>query len=357
MKKIVISGGGTGGHIFPALAIAKALEEKYVDCQILFIGAKNRMEMEQIPRAGYCIEGLDIRGFNRQKLFSNFSLPFILIKSLIKARKILKIFQPNAVIGVGGYVSAAALWAASQLRIPYIIQEQNSFPGITNRILSKRAKVICVAYNGMEKWFKKDKIVLCGNPVRKEIVNIVQNYEQDRIQPKEILILGGSLGALSINESIVNNLQWFVSSNIHLIWQTGRSFFSKAKEITKKLGEKIDVYEFINEMDKAYTQADIIVSRAGALAIAELAIVGKPTILIPSPNVAEDHQTKNALSLSAQNAAILIKDSHASRQLIPTLETLINNPVLCDTLSKNIEKLSIKDADKKIVEQVAKYIK
>ncbi|MDR0789179.1 MAG: undecaprenyldiphospho-muramoylpentapeptide beta-N-acetylglucosaminyltransferase [Bacteroidales bacterium] len=354
--RVIISGGGTGGHIFPAIAIANAIKEKYVDCEIMFIGARDRMEMQKVPEAGYKIEGLNISGFNRQNMLKNFSLPFKLIGCLLKAKRILRMFKPDVVIGVGGYASAAALYVASSLHIPTIIQEQNSFPGITNKILAKRVNRICVAYSGMDKWFPKGKIVMCGNPVRQSISNSEANSNKQ--YSKAILVVGGSLGALTINESIARNLDFFVKNDMHLVWQTGKYYYERAKQQTSSLNtDNIKAYEFIKEMDKAYAEADYIISRAGALAISELAIVGKPVILVPSPNVAEDHQTKNAMALSTKDAALLVADSEARANLIPTLKNLINNPVLCSTLKTNIASFAVRDADKKIVEQIEQYLK
>jgi UDP-N-acetylglucosamine--N-acetylmuramyl-(pentapeptide) pyrophosphoryl-undecaprenol N-acetylglucosamine transferase len=356
--KVIISGGGTGGHIFPAIAIANALCEQFNDCDILFIGASDRMEMQKVPEAGYRIEGLQISGFNRQHLFNNISLPFKIISAVRRAKHIIRKFNPDVVIGVGGYASAAALYAATRLGIPTIIQEQNSFPGITNRLLSKRVCKICVAYSDMERWFPKENIVFCGNPVRQSIAAISNKENEVSSSNVYVLVVGGSLGALTLNESISKNLSYFVENNINLVWQTGKYYYEKAKKQISNLNSKyIQVYEFIKEMDKAYLKANFIISRAGALAIAELAIVGKPVILVPSPNVAEDHQTKNALALANKNAAIFVKDSVAREELIHTLETLRQDAVLCDMLRKNIKNFAVRDADKKIVEQIKKYHK
>lgn len=354
--KAIISGGGTGGHIFPAVAIANAIKQKYSDSDILFIGAKNKMEMEKVPQAGYKIEGLWISGLQRRMTWKNLSFPFKVICSTFKARKIIKEFNPDIVIGVGGFASGPTLRAASELKIPTLIQEQNSYPGITNKMLGKKVSKVCVAYDNMNRWFEKDKICFTGNPIRQNIIDI-ENKRDKAISyfglvetKKTILVVGGSLGALTINESIVKGIKYFVENDIQLIWQTGKNFYHQAKEYTENINSNnIKVFEFIYDMDLAYSVSDIIISRAGAIAISELCVIGKPTILVPSPNVAEDHQTKNALALVNQNAALMVKDIIAREILINELDSLIGDTEKQSQLSQNIVKLGIKDADKRIL--------
>jgi UDP-N-acetylglucosamine--N-acetylmuramyl-(pentapeptide) pyrophosphoryl-undecaprenol N-acetylglucosamine transferase len=361
--KVIISGGGTGGHIFPAISIANALKNKYVDAEILFVGAKGKMEMQKVPQAGYEIVGLPVAGFQRKKLWKNFSFPFKLLSSMMKAKKIIKNFAPDIVIGVGGYASGPILCSAVSQKIPTLIQEQNSYPGVTNKILADGVNRICVAYENMERWFPANKIVFTGNPIRQNISLLQNNIVEIKnkalstfnlVSHKPIvLVVGGSLGALTINESIINNLDYFVKNDIQLIWQTGKWFFEKAKERVSQINsENIKVYEFIYEMEQAYSLANVIISRAGAIAISELCIVGKPCILVPSPNVSEDHQTKNANALVSKSAAIMVKDIESREKLIGELDRLINNEALQQEMSENITKLGIRDADKRIVEQI-----
>ena len=362
--KAIISGGGSGGHIFPAVAIANAIKVKYNnDADILFIGAKGKMEMEKVPQAGYEIEGLWISGLQRRLTWKNLLFPFKVIYSTIKARTIIKDFKPDIVIGVGGFASGPTLQAASKLKIPTLIQEQNSYPGITNKILAKNVSKICVAYDNMNRWFDEKKICFTGNPVRKNIVDIENKREKAlshfalNSDKRTVLVVGGSLGALTINESIGNNLNYFIDNNIQVIWQTGKNYFTNAKEKTQIVNtDNIKVFEFISEMDLAYSVADIIISRAGAIAISELCVIGKPTILIPSPNVAEDHQTKNAMALIEKNAAILVKDILSREILITELDNLINNKALQESLSKNIIELGVKDADTRILKIIEELI-
>jgi len=354
--KIIISGGGTGGHIFPAIAIANALKAKLANVEILFVGAKDKMEMEKVPKAGYPIEGLWISGFQRSLSPKNLSFPFKLISSLHKAGKIIKDFKPNLVIGVGGFASGPTLYKASKMGIPTMIQEQNSYPGITNIILSKRVDKICVAYDNMEKYFPKDKIFLTGNPVRKEVIEI----EGKRARALEffglkedkpiVLVVGGSLGARTINEAIESNLKTFVEKDIQLIWQTGKGYAPKAKAALLDLNkEGLKTYDFITEMDLAYAAADIVVSRAGAIAISELCAVKKPIILVPSPFVAEDHQTKNALALVTYNAAVLVKDAEQKEKLMPEILKLVEDEEYRNKLQTNITSLAVSDATDAIV--------
>ena len=354
--KAIISGGGTGGHIFPAVAIANAIKVKYNDAEILFIGAKGRMEMEKVPQAGYKIEGLWISGLQRRLTWKNLLFPIKVIYSTLKARKLIKSFNPDIVIGVGGFASGPTLQAASKLHIPTLIQEQNSYPGITNKMLAKHVSKICVAYDNMTRWFEESKICFTGNPVRQNIVDILNKRDEAikhfglNANKKTVLVVGGSLGALTINESIAINLDYFVDNDIQILWQTGKSYYSKAKEQAKEIkSNNIKVFEFIYEMDLAYSVADVIISRAGAIAISELCCIGKPTILVPSPNVAEDHQTKNAMALVNKNATILVKDIESREKLINKLDLLIKDEEKQRQLSENIIKLGVKDADKRIL--------
>lgn len=366
--KAIISGGGTGGHIFPAISIANCLKKKYPKAEILFVGAKGRMEMEKVPQAGYEIIGLPVAGFQRKKLWKNFSFPFKLICSMVKAGKIIREFKPDVVIGVGGYASGPTLKAAVSKGIPTLIQEQNSFPGVTNKMLASGVNRICVAYDNMSRWFPENKIVFTGNPIRQNIARLDSCSEQEKEKGLStfgihadkctVLVVGGSLGALTINESIIQNLNYFIQNDIQLIWQTGKSFHQRAKIETERLNTPlIKVYDFIYEMEQAYSLADIIISRAGAIAISELCIVGKPCILIPSPNVAEDHQTKNANSLVEKHAALMVRDIDSREHLIERLDTLVKNVELREELSKNIKALGIRNADERIVEEIEKIIR
>ena len=341
--KVIVSGGGTGGHIFPAIAIANALKLNDESVEILFVGAKGKMEMEKVPNAGYSIIGLPITGFQRNLLDKrNFVFPFRLIYCLIKSFFIVVKFKPDVVVGTGGYASGPLLYIATILGIPSLIQEQNSYPGITNKLLSKVTSKICVAYSGMEKFFPKNKLLFSGNPIRQDLQDIVnlkeEAYEHFKFEKEQItiLVVGGSLGALTINktmEKFAKNLP----SNTQLLWQTGTSFYGHASTFES---DSIRVMKFISRMDLAYSVADIVISRAGASTISELCLVAKPSILVPSPNVAEDHQTKNALALKEKKAAILVKDEDSINQLIPTLEELIESKENREILSKNIYKLA-----------------
>jgi len=361
--KIIISGGGTGGHIFPAIAIANAIKSIRPDTEFLFVGAEGKMEMEKVPAAGYKIEGLWISGLQRKLTAANLSFPFKVISSLLKAKKILKQFKPDAAIGTGGFASGPMLQVAAKKGIATLIQEQNSYPGITNKLLSKKVDKICVAYNGMEKFFPKEKIIFTGNPVRQDILKMdgkkkraMEFFGIDE-NKKTILVIGGSLGARTINESIINCIGAFNKNNIQLIWQTGKGFYETAKEATHNYSEKgIKAFDFIQKMDYAYAAADIIISRAGASSISELCLVKKPCILIPSPNVAEDHQTKNAMALVNYNAAILVKDSDAKNQLEEKIMKLVNDETECDKLSNNIGKLGMPDAAIVIANEVLRLI-
>lgn len=361
--RVIISGGGTGGHIYPAIAIARSIKEINNTAEILFVGAKGKMEMEKVPAEGFEIKGLWISGFQRKFSYKNLLFPLKVVCSYLKALRIIKNFKPDVIIGVGGYASGPLLRAGINMKIPCLIQEQNSFPGITNRILSKKVNKICVAFEGMEKYFPKEKIILTGNPVRKQIVN---NFISKEVAAKHfcfnpqkttILALGGSLGALTINESIANNIDYFFEKNIQLIWQTGKNYYENYQQRFIIKSENIKIFSFISEMEYAYAIADIIISRAGAIAISELSIVGKPLILVPSPNVAEDHQTKNAMSLVEKNAAILVKDFDARQKMRSVLEELINDNKKQIELSENLKKLSFTNAAEKIAIEAFGLIK
>jgi len=362
--KVIVSGGGTGGHIFPAIAIAKSLEKKVEDIELLFVGAKDRMEMQKVPDSGYKIEGLWISGFQRSFSSRNLLFPFKLISSLIKSKKIIRKFQPDLVIGTGGFASGPLLYAASRKGIPSVIQEQNSYPGVTNKLLAKSVQKICVAYDNMDRFFPKEKLIFTGNPIRKEILDFSDKREKGknffglhngRIT---VLVVGGSLGAKTINESVNNNLEAFKKNKLNLIWQTGVSYENQAEESVKSINESgIKSYKFIKEMDLAYAAADIIVSRAGAIAISELCYIGKPVILVPSPNVAEDHQTQNAQSLVNKNSALMVKDVESRRKLVEEIKSLSENKGLQEELSRNIKKLAVKDAAERIADLSLELVK
>jgi UDP-N-acetylglucosamine--N-acetylmuramyl-(pentapeptide) pyrophosphoryl-undecaprenol N-acetylglucosamine transferase len=357
--RFIISGGGTGGHIFPAIAIANALKRIDPKAEILFVGASGRMEMEKVPAAGYKIIGLDIQGIQRGSIVKNLMFPFKVFNSLRKASRIIRDFKPDAAIGVGGYASGPLLFAASLSGIPTLIQEQNSYAGVTNKLLAKRAKKICVAFDGMEKFFPADKIIKTGNPIRKESVDIagkrLSAMELLRLSPdkKTILVTGGSLGARTLNNSILAGLDKIIAADVQVIWQTGKVYY---KGIIEKLGEdyhpNVRIMEFLNRMDLAYAAADVIISRAGAGTIAELCVVKKPVILVPSPNVAEDHQTKNALALVQENAALMVADRDAEAKLVDTALTLLNDKDKQKTISTNIGKLALPDADDVIAKEI-----
>lgn len=362
-NKIIISGGGTGGHIFPAISIANALRNIEPGSDILFVGAQGRMEMEKVPAEGYDIVGLPVAGFDRRMLLKNISVLVKLWRSMRMAKRILLDFKPDVVVGVGGYASGPVLKQAGRLGIPLVIQEQNSYAGITNKLLSKKASVICVAYDGMEKYFPSEKIIKTGNPVRQNFDNLSDLKKEAvsyfRLSDKNpvILALGGSLGAGSINKSLSGNIQKMVDSDCQWIWQTGRNYYEDVNALVSVASAgNIKVHDFINRMDYAYAAADIIVSRAGAGTISELCLVGKPVILVPSPNVAEDHQTKNALALMKGGAAILVPDDNAERIVLEAL-TLVSDIEKRKTLSSNIVKLAERDADVRIAKEVLKLIK
>lgn len=361
--RIIVSGGGTGGHIFPAISIANAIKALRPDTEFLFVGAEGKMEMEKVPAAGYRIEGLWISGFQRKLTLSNLAFPFKVFSSLQKAKKILKQFRPDAVIGTGGFASGPMLRVAANNGIPTLIQEQNSYAGITNKLLAKKVDRICVAYAGMEKFFPKDKMILTGNPVRQDILNLEGKRERGielfGLDPKKkiILVIGGSLGARTINESISLCLEEFAKNDIQLVWQTGKGYFETAKQQTASFSNKgIKAFDFIQKMDLAYAVADMVISRAGASSVSELCLVHKPTILIPSPNVAEDHQTKNAMALVTYNAAILIKDSEAKGKLKEHAVKLIRDEAACLKLSENIARLALPDSALVIANEVIRMI-
>jgi UDP-N-acetylglucosamine--N-acetylmuramyl-(pentapeptide) pyrophosphoryl-undecaprenol N-acetylglucosamine transferase len=363
MNRFIISGGGTGGHIFPALAIANQLKKENPCAEILFIGARGKMEMSRVPEAGYNIVGLDVFGIRRDLSWggikSNLKLPFVLLKTMRKAKQIMRQFKPDVVIGVGGYASGPALRAAQALNIPTVIQEQNSYPGKTNKWLSKKAAKICVAYDGMERFFPKEKIVKTGNPVRAEIINFQPKLEEAYAffdlnkNKKTILIIGGSQGARTINQAILAHIEDFKKTDYQLLWQTGDLFYTSNKaQLSELKSENIKILPFIKRMDLAYSVADFIVSRAGALAIAELAIVGAPAILIPLPTAAEDHQTANAQQLSDAGAAILLKDAEAKEKLYSTLTLLMNDEEKCTEMKKIIKNFAQPEAILRIVKEV-----
>ena len=362
-KRIIISGGGTGGHIFPAIAIANALKNIDPTTEILFVGALGRMEMEKVPAAGYKIIGLDIQGIQRDSIWKNVMFPVKLVSSVRKALQIIKDFKPDAAVGVGGYASGPLLYAASMKKIPYLIQEQNSYAGITNKWLGKGAKKICVAFDNMEQFFPAAKIIKTGNPIRKDAVNIggkhMQALELFKLSTfkKTILITGGSLGARTLNNSIMAGLDKLIAADVQIIWQTGKFYY---KTIIEKLGDDhhpdIKIKEFLTRMDLAYAAADIIISRAGAGTIAELCVVKKPVILVPSPNVAEDHQTKNALALVQEDAAIFVADRDAEAKLVDRALELLNDKPLQKKLSTNIGKMAMPNADEVIAKELIQLI-
>jgi len=360
-KRVIISGGGTGGHIFPAISVANALRRIDPGIEILFVGAEGRMEMEKIPAEGYKIVGLPVAGIHRSFTVKNFTVLFKLLRSLRIAKKVIKEFNPDVVVGVGGYASGPVLKQAGRMGIPTLIQEQNSYAGVTNKLLARKASVICVAYDGMEKYFPAAKIIKTGNPVRQNFESL-KTLKEEALEffslQKEfpvILVLGGSLGAGSINNSLSENINKLKDSDCQWLWQTGKYYFENVSALVSvSCTENISVHGFINRMDYAYAAADIIISRAGAGTISELCLVGKPVILIPSPNVAEDHQTRNAMALSKNNAAVMITDSQAAETLVDEAIKLISDSERCETLSGNIIKMADRDADMRIAEEVLK---
>ncbi len=358
--KIIISGGGTGGHIFPAISIANALKQKDSSIEILFVGAEGKMEMEKVPAAGYEIIGLPVRGFQRKFTFQNISFFYKLIVSIIKARKIIRSFKPDVVVGVGGFASGPILRAATRMRIPTLIQEQNSYAGITNKILANKVNKVCVAYENMERFFPKDKIVFTGNPVRQNLNDSSSKKREEAIyhfgvqgNKKTILVIGGSLGARTINKSIENGLSKIIEHKFQLLWQTGKNYYADAKKVAESYKyDDIKVLDFISRMDLAYSIADIVISRAGASTISELCIVKKPSILVPSPNVAEDHQTKNAMALFNNDAAMMLTDAEAPYKLVDEAIRLLNDEFLINVYRENCGKMAVVNSAEKIVNEI-----
>lgn len=358
--KFILSGGGTGGHIYPAIAIANELKSRYPDAEFLFVGASDRMEMEKVPQAGYEIEGLWISGIQRKLTFKNLLFPIKLMISLLRSRKILNTFKPDVVIGTGGFASGPLLKVATSKRIPSLIQEQNSYPGITNKLLAKKVNTVCVAYDGLGKFFPKDKIRLTGNPIRKDLLDVksktIEGKDTFKLMHNKyvLLVLGGSLGAKRINELIEANLEFFDEHNVQVIWQCGKLYYDKYKNYNEL--HNIQVHAFLSRMDMAYAASDIIISRAGAISVSELCIVGKPTIFIPSPNVAEDHQTKNASAIADKNAAILIRENELDSSFQNVFKKLISDTEIRLTLSQKIKSLALVNATTDIVDEVEKLI-
>lgn len=362
--RFIISGGGTGGHIFPAVSIANALKAKCPNAKILFVGAEGRMEMQRVPAAGYEIKGLPIQGFDRAHKLNNIKVIFKLLKSLSMAKKIIKNFRPDVAIGVGGYASGATLYKAAGMGIPCLIQEQNSYAGVTNKLLAKKVRKICVAYEGMERFFPADKIIMTGNPVRQNVLETPMTQEEARkgfkFNPskKTILIVGGSLGAQTVNSSIIEHLDLVQNTEVQIIWQTGKRYFDKINEALKgKELANLKVMDFISDMGAAYKAADLVISRAGASSISEFQLIGKPVILVPSPNVAEDHQTKNAMALVNKDAAIFVSDADAPAMLLQlALDTIANDEKLA-TLSKNVKEMGLQHSADIIADEVLKLCK
>ncbi len=362
--KAIISGGGTGGHIFPAIAIADELKRRFENIDLLFVGAEGRMEMERVPKAGYPIEGLWISGLQRRLTWKNFLFPIKLVHSLMKARKILKRFRPNVVIGVGGYASGPTLYQASKMGIPSLIQEQNSFPGITNKWLAKTVDRICTSYDHMDKWFPISKIKLTGNPIRKELLES-SNDRSEAVQyfglnpdRKTILVVGGSLGARTLNESVEMQREAIIAEpKVQVLWQVGRSYFQEFSKLQAHTLDQVAMVPFIDRMDLAYVAADLVIARAGALTVSELCWMAKASVLVPSPYVAEDHQTKNAQSLVDNNAAILVPDDRARSELIAVALELIHDNEKCKNLRNNIFQLAKPDATERIVDEIIKLVK
>jgi UDP-N-acetylglucosamine--N-acetylmuramyl-(pentapeptide) pyrophosphoryl-undecaprenol N-acetylglucosamine transferase len=358
--KFIISGGGTGGHIYPAVAIANELKARYPEAQFLFVGAQDKMEMQKVPQAGYAIKGLWIAGLQRKLSFQNALFPVKLVASLMKSFFIVQRFKPDVVIGTGGFASGAVLKVASLFGIPTVIQEQNSYPGITNKLLAKKANAICVAYENLERFFPKEKMILTGNPVRQDMLVPANKMEATTyfnldVSKKTILVLGGSLGARRINQLIAKELDFLLQKNCQIIWQCGKLYLNEYAKYNNKQG--VQVVAFIDRMDLVYSAADIIISRSGASSVSELCIIGKPTIFIPSPNVAEDHQTKNAKAIADKTGALLIKESELDQVFEKTVTNLLENENLQDELCQNIRKLAKPNATKDIVEEVIKLIK
>lgn len=361
--RFLISGGGTGGHIFPAVSIANALKQRHPDCEILFVGANDRMEMERVPAAGYRIVGLPVRGFFRTQHWRNVGVVFDVVRSMLKVRNVIKEFRPDVAIGVGGYASGAAMKVAAQMGVPLLLQEQNGFAGVTNKMLANNASTICVAYDGMERFFPKEKIVLTGNPVRQNLAGASREeaYRHFGFSPnkKTMLVIGGSLGAKTVNESVLNGLEALLADGtVQLLWQTGKSYIEDIRRRTSNIkNERLIITDFVDRMDLAYAMADVVVSRAGASSISELCLLGKASILVPSPNVAEDHQTHNAVALVNHDAALMVKDVDAEKTLIPTAMSLLANDERRRKLSDSVLKLAQRDSAIRIAEEVEKLMK
>ncbi|RMZ50633.1 undecaprenyldiphospho-muramoylpentapeptide beta-N-acetylglucosaminyltransferase [Flavobacteriaceae bacterium PRS1] len=358
--KIILSGGGTGGHIYPAISIANELKSRFPNAEFLFVGANDKMEMEKVPQAGYKIEGLWISGMQRKLTFKNVSFPFKLISSLLKSRKILNVFKPDVAIGTGGFASGPLLQMAVSKKIPSLIQEQNSYPGITNKILGKKVNKICVAYDGLERFFPENKIIKTGNPVRQDLLRIdiksIEAKDFFKLNHNKItlLVLGGSLGARRINQLIEDKLEFFQTQNVQIVWQCGKLYYNTYKQFNDS--EYVQVHAFLDKMDMAYAAADIVISRAGAGSVSELCIVGKPVIFIPSPNVAEDHQTKNANAIVEKNGALLIKEEDLEIDFENMFSQLVNSQDKQQELRENIKKLALVNATKDIADEIEQLL-
>ena len=358
--RFILSGGGTGGHIYPAVAIANELKRRYPDAKFLFVGAKDKMEMEKVPQAGYEIKGLWISGLQRKLTLKNLMFPFKVISSLLEARNIVKQFKPHVAIGTGGFASGPLLRMAQRAGVPCVLQEQNSFAGITNKLLAAKAEKICVAYDGMERFFPKEKIVKTGNPIRTDLVAVSKNKEEAlgffglKGDKKTVLVLGGSLGARRINQLIEKKLEFFAKQNLQVLWQCGKLYYEAYK---KDDSDTVKVMAFVNRMDLAYAAADVIISRAGAGSVSELCLVGKPVIFIPSPNVAEDHQTQNAKALVSKDAAIMLKEDELDAEFETNFSNLMASEALQEKLGKNIRKMAMPKATEHIVDEIEKLLK
>lgn len=362
--RVIISGGGTGGHIFPAVSIANAIKAKNPNARILFVGAEGRMEMQRVPAAGYEIKGLPIKGFNRTHMLKNIQVVWDLVKSLCLARRIIKDFNPMVAVGVGGYASSATLCECAKMHIPCLIQEQNSYAGLTNKLLARRVQKICVAYEGMERFFPKDKIIMTGNPVRQNVLDSAMTKEDARksfgLKPdkKTILIVGGSLGARTMNESVQRHLDLVKDSGVQFVWQTGKYYNAKIMEFMKgRELPNLKILDFVSDMGAAYKAADLVISRAGASSISEFQLIGKPVILVPSPNVAEDHQRKNAMALVNRHAALYVEDADAPDQLLELAIKTVGNDDELKTLSDNVKGMGLKNAADTIADEVLKLVK